>query len=360
MDLVIYGAKSFALGIYYAIRNLYPDYTIQCFLVSSKQGNPSILSGLPVKEIDSYAWEVNTNDIHVLIGTPEDVHLEIIANLKKYGFYQYTCVDSRLGNSLLEKYFLKLGKFPSIHMLPCASREDKANLQVFIAKYHKDRCLSKVYEFPSWVKFLQVGSALTEECIADLRDNTGENISKKNVNYCELTALYWMWKNKLDSRVYMDQAEYYGLFHYRRILDISEEDLIRLKGNDVDVVLPFPTIHEPDIREHPMRYVKESDWNAMLEALWEFNPKYREDFEKILEQPYMYNYNLIVAKRHILADYCAWLFPILERTEELSQPKGWERRDRYVGYLGENLLTLYFLLYQDKLKIFHTGCCMLL
>lgn len=74
----------------YAIRNLYPDYIIQCFLISSKQGNPSILAGLPVKEIDSYAWEVNTNDIHVLIGTPEDVHLEIIANLKKYGFYQYT------------------------------------------------------------------------------------------------------------------------------------------------------------------------------------------------------------------------------------------------------------------------------
>lgn len=46
-------------------------------------------------------------------------------------------------------------------MLPYASREDKANLQVFIAKYHKNRCLSKIYEFPSWVEFLQVGSALT-------------------------------------------------------------------------------------------------------------------------------------------------------------------------------------------------------
>ena len=62
---------------------------------------------------------------------------------------------------MLEKYFLNLEKFPSIHMLPYASREDKANLQVFIAKYHKNRCLSKIYEFPSWVEFLQVGSALT-------------------------------------------------------------------------------------------------------------------------------------------------------------------------------------------------------
>ena len=40
------------------------------------------------------------------------------------------------------------------------------------------------------------------------KDNTGDNISSKNANYCELTGMYWAWKN-LD-------ADYIGLAHYRR------------------------------------------------------------------------------------------------------------------------------------------------
>lgn len=42
-----------------------------------------------------------------------------------------------------------------------------------------------------------------------VHDNTGENIADKNGNYCELTALYWMWKN-------LPNEGRYGLCHYRR------------------------------------------------------------------------------------------------------------------------------------------------
>ena len=54
---------------------------------------------------------------------------------------------------------------------------------------------------------LHVG-AEGKESIGFAGDNTGEHISAKNPQFCELTGLYWAWKN-LD-------ADHLGLVHYRR------------------------------------------------------------------------------------------------------------------------------------------------
>ena len=53
---------------------------------------------------------------------------------------------------------------------------------------------------------IQVGSEGKDD-LGYQRDNTGENISLLNPYYCELTGLYWAWKN-LD-------CDYLGLVHYR-------------------------------------------------------------------------------------------------------------------------------------------------
>lgn len=364
--IIIFGAKSIALGVCKAVRLLYPRYEILGFMVSSIQDNPDILLELPVREIAYYADQYSDkDDLQVVIATPEDLYDEIKTTLPKYGFTNYICMTSIEKAKLMEMYYKKICRFPSLHQLSY-DPEERAIIQVYMAQSYNDQVLHNVYHMPDWVCPIQVGAELTDMRIVNLLDNTGDNISYKNANYCELTALYWMWKNKLTDTSKMLHDEtlqkkplYYGLFHYRRILDISDEDLSRAASNNVDVILPFPTIHEPDISEHHERYIKESDWKAMLQALKELQPAYADAFSEIFGQEYLYNYNIIIAKKEVFADYCAWLFPILERTEQLSSPEGWNRADRYIGYIGENLLTLYFMYHKNDYHILHTGEIML-
>jgi hypothetical protein len=170
-----------------------------------------------------------------------------------------------------------------------------------------------------------------------------------------------MWKNCLERESLKEvcgscHADYYGLVHYRRILELTADDVLRLADNDIDVVLPYPMPYQPNIHAHHERYLQQVDWQALLTALQELQPEYANKLPEVFEQQYLYNYNILLAKKNILREYCEWLFPILERTEELSIPRGGERADRYIGYMGENLATLYFMANRDNLNIVHAGC----
>lgn len=357
MDLIIFGAQGIALGLYKAIHSCCPNRSIRCFLVSEKGINAPVLAGIPVLEINSFADSLSQKEkdnIEILIAAPEDVMEEIEKLLESYGLHYFTRIDSLRWAELMGYYYMKDRSFLSLSALPVGCY--KAAIMVYMAKFYKDRPLSSNYKIPDWTIPMQVGAALCEERVADVLDCNGEGISEKNVNYCELTGLYWIWKNRLCKEKESDISQYYGLVQYRRILNLNEDDLLRLNNNDVDVVLPYPMPYEPDIEEHHKRYLNDKDWRAMLMALEELQPEYARYFSQVLKQQYLYNYNIILARKDVLLDYCNWLFPILERTEQISIPKGNERADRYIGYIGETLSTLYFMYNRKKLNIVHTGC----
>lgn len=356
MDIVIYGAQAIALGAYKAIKEMAPNRRVLCFLVSSKKDNPLKKNGLPVKELDIFASEMSQEEkdnIEVLIGTPENVMGDIENNLDRVGFHYHIRLNSQRWAEMQTVAFTKTGKFTPLVNFPIGY--EKASLHVYKMICHKDSPLQNIYETPAYITSLQVGAARTDIRLGELADNTGNHISEKNGYYSELTGLYWIWKNRIQKES-KEGIRYCGIAHYRRILDLTEDDLLRLAGNGIDVVLPYPMPYEPDIEEHHKRYLSKPVWNAVIQALHELHPENIDEIQEILKQEYMYHYNIILSKGSILQDYCEWLFPILFRVDEIIDSARIEKPNRFMGYVGETLETVYFMLNKKKYTIAHIGC----
>lgn len=356
MSIAIYGAQGIALGTYNAIKVLHPEMEVECFLVTSIANNATVLGGIPVKELKEFALEKTVdekNNIEVWIATPENVMGEIEKSLDEVGLCSHVRIDSIKWADMQDKFFSSNGEFTPLTAY--TPRGKKQVIEVYKMIHRKDKELSADYKIPSYLIPLQVGTALGDVQIVELADNVGDNISDRNGDYSELTGLYWMWKNRILQDDF-DEEKHYGLAHYRRFLDLSEEDLMRLSGNDIEVVLPYPMPYEPNIEAHHNRYLSSEEWSAVLQALRELQPEYANAFGDILKQEYLFNYNIVVAKKNVLNDYCSWLFPLLFRIEEINNPNGEKEPNRYMGYIAETLETLYFMYNSDKLRITHTGC----
>lgn len=353
MKLAIYGAQAMAFGAFKAIRELFPDKEILCFIVTEKGMNASTLGDIPVMEFDDFLEKIpedKRDEVEILIGTPENAMQDIERDLKKAGIRNYVRLNSSRWSDMVGNAFLKSGRYLPLtaYVVGC----NRGRLHVFKMVHFHDRHLKTKHQDPDYISTLQVGAGNSPEIVTDFRDDKKDNISLKNGNYSELTGLYWIWKNILISR---EDDDYYGLAHYRRLLDLSDDDVLRLKDNDIDVVLPYPMPYEPDMEAHRRRYLSEGEWAAVLNALRELCPEYAKAFGKILRQEYLYNYNIILARREVLDRYCAWLFPILFRIEQINDPDGEKTPNRYLGYVGESLETLYFMYHRHELNIAHAG-----
>ena len=355
----IYGTGIVGISVYTALKEQY-GVTPVSFLVTTGEGNPSQIEQIPVQE----AAGAFLDEKLILVAAPVEHHKAIGATLADLGVSenQIIYVDSVLENWIMGDYYASLPDFDTageylgdrkISSEPGSSRgeragHDQADIRIYQAKCHVDRPLMNAVELSDCICPIQVGAELTEQSVAELKDNIGEHISQKNRDYCELTATYYAWKNS--------EAAYKGLCHYRRVFELSTTELETIFGSGtVDVILPYPTIHLPDIRRQHSRYITEPEWQAMRQAVEECEPAYAADFDRVFSEKYFYNFNMLVAKAEVFDDYARWLFGILERTEEIIAEKGIITTKRYAGYLGENLTTLYFRKNRDGLKMVHVG-----
>lgn len=205
----------------------------------------------------------------------------------------------------------------------------------------------KKYKMPDDKMYIpiHVGS-YGKENIGFQRDDEGKNISYKNSSFCELTGLYWAWKN-LDS-------DYLGLVHYRRhfkgkkkskdafdkVLSNKEADIL-LSNTDI-LVTKRRNYYIENIYDHYNHTLYIETLDTAREIISKKYPNYIKSFDKCMKHTHMHAFNMFIMKKNKFNEYCEWLFDILfELEEELKDREYNAFHSRYPGRVSELLLDVW-------------------
>ena len=192
---------------------------------------------------------------------------------------------------------------------------------------------------PVWV-----GAALRDQQEPEgwARDDAGDNISAKNGSYCELTALYWAWKN-LD-------ADYIGLAHYRRHFSrgpfgakehrVARAEDVLAKLMKAPVVLPTPRNYfiETNYSQYAHAHHAE-DLDLTRDVLAELHPEVVAAWDASMQRTVGHRFNMAVMRSDLFGQWCDFLFSTLRLVEERSDLSNYSDYDRRLfGFLSERLL----------------------
>lgn len=356
-QIAIFGAGIMAREVVACLQEELYQIHIECCMVSDLKGNPENVLGIPVLDFAG-AEPILHKDTLILIAAVDKHLVSMQESLSQHGYFNVISLTYEKdlwslirGNVYRESRlkqgqpYLTLEEELQTSVLPSITEAQKKTAGIYSVRCHVDRKIQEDMAQYSWEIPIQAGAALTEERICRLCDNCGENISHKNRQYCELTALYWIWKN--------DTSDYVGLGHYRRHFEITENLLEKLKVSDIDVVLTIPAYVFDGVGNVYRRDHIWEDWLIMMGAIRKLFPEYTQAAKELEAGKFYYAYNMFIMRREILEDYCAWLFPILFYCEEQCAGNRDAYQGRHIGFLAERLMSIYFLYHEREYKIVH-------
>ena len=207
------------------------------------------------------------------------------------------------------------------------------NIKVIIAVH-------KPYHMPSDPIYipLHVGREGKSD-LGFLGDNIGENISLKNPNYCELTGLYWAWKNI--------KADYIGLVHYRRYFSahrqIARQMDIEHKLAKAPIILPSPRHYWIETNYSQYAHAHHiQDLVVTREILADKYPAYLQSYDRQMRCRSGHRFNMFVMRYDLFVSYCDWLFAILFELEKRLDISGYDAYNaRVFGFVAERLLDVW-------------------
>jgi hypothetical protein len=206
---------------------------------------------------------------------------------------------------------------------------------------------------------------------AECRDDTGDNISSKNHQYCELTATYWIWKNTTDDVI--------GVCHYRRYFNLlptnlytralvtlptPNETTTRLLSDPeqgaamnrlldhYDVIVPRPLYQRGSIGDGYVRAHGRREWDEFVRQL---DGLYGADRHSVRVEPRFRGNNMLICRRAIFDQYASQLFQVIDKVFSAigmhpDEPGARYQPGRYPGYLAERFMSAF--LNANRLKYF--------
>lgn len=237
------------------------------------------------------------------------------------------------------------------------------NLKIIVCCHKQD-----LYKDSNVYMPLHVGKALSNTDLGIHGDNSGDNISIKNDSYCELTGMYWAWKN-------LKGVDYIGLCHYRRYFDFNHIGrkhfpLSTIKTEcfselNLDIsqkaekwlekggcILAKANHQHASLFTHYCEGHYSEDIKIVGDIIRDTLPrKYFKAFIDILIRSNRFSpYNMFVMNWRTFDNYCTWLFNLLEKAEEQIDITHYSTyQKRVFGYLAERLLNLY--VHAEKLRV---------
>lgn len=218
---------------------------------------------------------------------------------------------------------------------------------------------------PEGYQVIKVGNKLSDEFAKSkgfITDSTGDNISSENPYYCELTALYWAWKNLKD-------VDNLGIVHYRRylmnykacatnfrdnVLSITKiESILKKKA----VILPYNSIK---VRGGGMLYdnkptdQQDQGWLIFKGIIETYYPDYCEAFHSVLYGKIAFYQNMFIMSKSNADEYCKWLFDVLKKYDNYISEHNIQRISRGDGYYSEYLLNVWITKNFKEYNIYRT------
>lgn len=203
---------------------------------------------------------------------------------------------------------------------------------------------------------VEVGTINREEHFFENRDDQGNNISPKNPYYCELTGIYWAYKN-------LENVDVLGLVHYRRYFMKNSFCLTKnlnsvIDGKTIENILDKYDIILPKKRH----YYIESNYSHYVHAhpkegldltrdiIKKDYPEYLPFFDKHMKKRSGHYFNMFIAKKEIIYPFLDWMFDVLEKVESQIDISSYSKYDQRVyGFISELLFDVYCM--KNNLRI---------